>query len=795
MSASPRPLRTALTTAATLAVVLGGTVAPAAAETGDDPAVDTSDDRAVAAAAVAPTPPPAPATITNPVSSPFADTFADPAVLRGKDGWWYAYATSDPLVSGGEFGLMHMARTRDFADWEYLGTVFDETTRPAWAAEGSYFWAPDARYVDGEYRLYYTVTDSAAKPGNDPGIGLATAPTPAGPWTDIGEPVLESRALPDSGDPPAYQGLIDPSLFVDDDGSLYLYVGGFNGGPHVTRLDETGRHAVGELTQVAVADRYEGSYVVRRGDFYYLMLSAAGCCSAVASGYSVFVGRSASPLGPFLDHEGAPLLASAAGGTQVLAANGNRWVGVGHHSVITDSTGQDWIVYHGIDRDNGWLDEPGGINRRPMLVDRLDWIDGWPVVNAGAGPSDGPVPGPVLGSAMGVVSDSPASGRALVPLTGSFRTRPDTTTDAGDVAVLAPGRLLPGVVTARELLRGENRFATDVRLEPGAETCVRVDGLRDHVRVCLDDRDRTLSVAATHRRTTAKDEASLPERLDLGSWHTLVVTLDGDGVRAELQESGLADPVAVTSAALPAGGDVQGLLSLLGRRGAVELDNLTVAPLAQAPERVPDPRVGDVVWNEPFDGDLEEVLSHGWTLLQDHPGLTASEGRLHWPLTSGDLAGADGGPALLRPAPEGDWVIETDLVLDLGSDTVRNFQQAGLVVYAGPQQFVRLSTVALGTARVVEFFTQRDADGLVVQGGHLDGPPAAEITLRIVRTHDADGVQLYRSAFSTDGGDTWRWGMTWTLPARTDVQIGLTAGGGATPAAVAEFEDFRVRAV
>src|SRR5690606_9675144 len=71
MSASPRPLRTALTAAATLAVVLGGTVAPAAAETGDDPAVDTSDDRAVAAAAVAPTPPPAPATITNPVSLPF----------------------------------------------------------------------------------------------------------------------------------------------------------------------------------------------------------------------------------------------------------------------------------------------------------------------------------------------------------------------------------------------------------------------------------------------------------------------------------------------------------------------------------------------------------------------------------------------------------------------------------------------------------------------------------------------------------------------------------------------------
>src|SRR5690606_41114002 len=108
--------------------------------------------------------------------------------------------------------------------------------------------------------------------------------TPAGPWTDIGEHVLESRALPDSGDPPAYQGLIDPSLFVDDDGSLYLYVGGFNGGPHVTRLDETGRQAVGELTQVAGADRYEGSYGVRRGDVDSPLLPAAGHCSGWGGG-------------------------------------------------------------------------------------------------------------------------------------------------------------------------------------------------------------------------------------------------------------------------------------------------------------------------------------------------------------------------------------------------------------------------------------------------------------------------------------------------------------------------------
>ena len=88
------------------------------------------------AAAAAPDPA---VTTTNAISSSFADTFADPSIIQGRDGYWYAYATSDPLVANGPFGLMHMARTKDFGTWEYLGTVFSDTTKPSWAAPGSFF--------------------------------------------------------------------------------------------------------------------------------------------------------------------------------------------------------------------------------------------------------------------------------------------------------------------------------------------------------------------------------------------------------------------------------------------------------------------------------------------------------------------------------------------------------------------------------------------------------------------------------------------------------------------------------
>src|SRR4029453_18633417 len=42
-----------------------------------------------------------------------------------------------------------------------------------------------------------------------------------------------------------------------------------------------------------------------------------------------------------------------------------------------------------------FVEEPFGINQRPMLLDRLDWVDGWPTVRAGRWASEGPQPAPV----------------------------------------------------------------------------------------------------------------------------------------------------------------------------------------------------------------------------------------------------------------------------------------------------------------------------------------------------------------------------------------------------------------
>ncbi|PSK91269.1 glycosyl hydrolase family 43 [Haloactinopolyspora alba] len=750
----------------------------------------------------------------NPISSPFSDTYADPAVIRGKDGYWYMYATSDPLTEApSEFGLMHVARTRDFDEWEYLGTIFDEEdgaarrpseerardrarpgARPDWATSGSFFWAPDIRYVDGQYMLYYTVTDTVADPGAwNYAIGVATAPTPAGPWTDSGGAVVEPR--PDGNG--NYLNTIDPALLADDDGKRYLYFGGFHGGIWVTELDETGTRAVGEPTQVAHSDRYEGAFVVKRGGYYYLTASSANCCAGPVTGYSVYAGRSTSPRGPFVDHEGVPMTDSRVGGTQVLAQNGNRWIGVGHHSIATDVSGQDYIFYHGIDRGDAWLDQPGGVNERPALVDRLDWISkggdgpGWPVARAGAGPSDTPQPAPVTQSELSIDSADPASGDALRAVSGQWTAGTDTTGDSGDLARLVPDASGTAAAATTGAAPADVRVEADVRGD-GAFTVELAGAGRNVIDVTVDPQAGRLSVEHRLGRDVTGDTATLPDRFDPSVWTSLAVEVRDGRLHARLAESRLGDVDAEVSLDLPHGASRPRPVRLVARGGEAQVDNLTVVE-AHTPvtERVPEPAAAGELFADEFDGGLAD----GWNWGRRDGAVEVRDGGLNWPLTSDDLVGAGNtGALLLRTPPEGDWIAETKLHLDLGTDTVRNYQQAGMIVHVNDDHFLRLGDVAIWGTRQVEFGKEIDENGTLRWGGHLGGPVAETMWLRLSHTVDpATGEHRYRSATSRDG-DTWRWGATWTLPAGTEPRLGLYAGGGAQPATVATFDYLRIHA-
>ena len=91
---------------------------------------------------------------------------------------------------------------------------------------------------------------------------------------------------------------------------------------------------------------------MKHDGWYYLLASATNCCNGPLTGYAVFAARSRNPLGPYKDKTGRSVLAGRVGGSVVLTQNGNRWVGTGHNTGFTDFSGQDWLIYHAVDRND-----------------------------------------------------------------------------------------------------------------------------------------------------------------------------------------------------------------------------------------------------------------------------------------------------------------------------------------------------------------------------------------------------------------------------------------------------------
>ena len=310
--------------------------------------------------------------------------FPDPAIVHADDGYFYAYATQ--TLRDGEWINIQVARSPDLVHWQHLGDALPG--KPQWAKETQDFWAPYVLKDGDRYLMYYSATpDLCDVPERGHCLAIASSPSPAGPFVDIGLPLLLGMGFE----------YIDPMVFDDPvSRRRYLYWGSGFQPIKVQELaeDHMSFAAGSEATDVIWPNPVEGAFprlveaawVIRHDDYYYIFYSGDNCCGPDAE-YGVMVARSQSPTGPFETLEEARGVPHS-----LMLFKSERWLAPGHNCIVTDAAGDTWIIYHAIDVNCPRQRQEDEINsRRIMLIDRIHWRDGWPHVGT---PSEDPQPAP-----------------------------------------------------------------------------------------------------------------------------------------------------------------------------------------------------------------------------------------------------------------------------------------------------------------------------------------------------------------------------------------------------------------
>lgn len=245
---------------------------------------------------------------------------ADPYVYE-EDGIYYVYGT-------GERDGIGVYRSIDLKNWEGLcGKATGGLALHKDDVDGNnWFWAPEVyKLSDGRYAMFFSAETRAR---------VAFADSPLGPFKGGG------AFTPD-------QNSIDNHLFIDEDGTRYMYWVRFGLGKgneiRVATLSDDLQeitsdqveciHAEKDTWETLLGKVTEGPFVLKHGGKYYLTYSGNDFHSQdYAVGYAV----SDSPLGPWKRFEGNPILRRP-----------QSFLGTGHHAFFTGADGkQMYIVFH-----------------------------------------------------------------------------------------------------------------------------------------------------------------------------------------------------------------------------------------------------------------------------------------------------------------------------------------------------------------------------------------------------------------------------------------------------------------
>ena len=255
----------------------------------------------------------------------------------------FEYDASGKIVENtyGKIHSINVISTSDMVNFTDHGSIEAASSSGAatWARNS---WAPAAAWkeIDGKPKFFLYFADAGG------GIGVLTADSPTGPFTDPLGKGLITRNTPNCSD---VLWLFDPAVLVDDDGKAYLYFGGGvpegrvsdPGTARVVQLGDDMISIVGEPMRIDVPYLFEDSGIHKAGDKYYYtycsnwQVDEEGTATYGFHSAEIVSMESDSPMGPFTVKE-------------TILENPGKYFGLygNNHHCVFSFQGNWYITYH-----------------------------------------------------------------------------------------------------------------------------------------------------------------------------------------------------------------------------------------------------------------------------------------------------------------------------------------------------------------------------------------------------------------------------------------------------------------
>ncbi|MGN0527843.1 MAG: family 43 glycosylhydrolase [Eubacterium sp.] len=320
-------------------------------------------------------------------------------IIDERDGWWgskqFKAFSSEDMVNWTDNGVI-LDVEADTAEEAGVNENGVQIAYSPWSY--GHAWAPTIEKVGDKYFFYYVagikpeymekygaLTDTLDEDGNvvldgegnpiqhyidDKAIGVAYASSPTGPYTALDEPIVYPKMLQDNfKDGAAIPSVIDPSIFIDDDGTAYMTFG--NWVPCIVQLSDDMLSADTSFLKVVTGiptgwwstDSFMESLVIfKRDGKYYFTWSSDGTAS---EDYRVCYATT-NNIKYRVSYQGTLLKKDASKGIY----------GTGHQSILYLPTNDSYYISYGrlqTNADGTLRDNADRGNYREVCIDKIEF--------------------------------------------------------------------------------------------------------------------------------------------------------------------------------------------------------------------------------------------------------------------------------------------------------------------------------------------------------------------------------------------------------------------------------------